>query len=363
MNFFSSSSPKIIAVVGATGSQGGATVKSFHALAESGNNEFQVRAITRDPTSDKAKAIEPLVKEVVKADADDVRSMVTAFKGCYGAFLMSDFWQDMDVAHEMQVLRNFKEAVKEAGVKHVVLSTLESCKEYVDSSENKDTWKYCDEDKGMYSSHLDGKWEVTKEFVEEGIPVTPFLTCFYYENFINLGMGPSRQSDSDPYAITLPSADSKLQMVAVADIGKVACAIFQDPSLIGKTVGVRSCEMSVQEIADTFASICGVPVVYNSVPWDVYASFGFPGAEDLANMFRFMAEDEQTWKANRDDSDELLKVMGGGISLEEWITSNKHAFELKATPATEEMAPDRAERETAMSSPQTTSECCVCTIS
>lgn len=357
MNIFSSSSslpsPKIIAVVGATGNQGGATVKAFHALSEeSSDQDFQIRAITRDPTSDKAKAIEPLVHEVVKADADDVASMVSAFKGCYGAFLVSNFWEDFNVDHEMQILRNLKQAVKEAGVKHVVLSTLESSVEFVDglSSEEKDTWKFLpDEEKGMYVPHFDGKWEVTKEFMEDGIPVTALFTSFYFENFF-IGMGPSRQSDTDPYALTMPMGDAKLQMVAVADIGKAACAIFKDSSLIGKTVGVRSVELTVKEIADVFTSVCGVPVGYNSVPWDIFATFPFPGAAEFANMFRFYAENEETFSANRDTAEKLLETVGGATVFEEWLTANKDAFKLEETPQEEYKPPQ--------------SECCEqCTIS
>lgn len=350
--------------MGATGKQGGAAVKAFHDLAKQSDNklDFQLRAITRDPTKDTAKEIEPLVHEVVKADGNDVASMVEAFKGCYGAFLVTDFWQDMNVDNEMQVLRNLKEAVKEAGVKHVVLSSLEGSKEYVNSlsSEEKETWKpvpgaaSSPEAKEMYVPHLDGKFKITKEFQDSGVPVTMLYTSFYYENFIYFGMGPSRQSDSDPYAITLPMADAKLQMVAVADIGKAVCAIFQDSSLIGKTVGVRSASMTGQEIVDVFTSMCGVPVSYNKVPWDVYASFGFPGAEEMGNMFRLFVEEEQTYITNRDTSDELLKGMGGAITLEDWIASNKHAFELQAEdPATKETY-----------TPPPSNDCCSqCTIS
>lgn len=333
MNMFgSSTTSKTIAIVGATGHQGGATVKAFHALQESGNKDYLVRAITRDPNSEKAKALEPIVKEIVKADANDVDSMVEAFKGCYGAFLVSDFWQNMDVNNEMQVLRNLKEAAKKAGVKHIVLSTLEGSKEFVNNAKNKDTWKVPAgfEEIGMYVPHLDGKYMVTKEFEEEGLPTTIFRTSFYYENFINFGMGPARQSDSAPYAITFPLNDAKMQMVAVSDIGKAACAIFQDENLIGEAVGITSEALTGQEIVDVFTKVCGQPVHYNNVPWNVYASFGFPGADDLANMFRFFAEDAETFAANRVVSDDFLEKMGGLTSLEEWVTANKDSFQLQA---------------------------------
>lgn len=320
---------KLIAVMGATGAQGGAVIRAFDALKKSGNAGYSIRAITRNPTSEKAKAIAPLVDEVVKADGDDVESMAHVFEGCHGVFVLSNFWEDMDVNHEMQVLRNVKDALKKTiGVKHIVLSTLEDSRKFVANAENKDTWKVVKscEELGMFVPHFDGKAEVTEEYIAEGLPVTSFYTCFYYENFIHFGMGPARQADTDPYAITLPIGDSKLAMVAVADIGKAACAIFQDESLIGKTVGVASDFLAGNEIADVFTQVCGQTVVFNAVPWEVYASFGFPGADDLANMFRLKVESNKAFNGRRVLSDAMKERMGGVTSLGTWVTENKASF-------------------------------------
>jgi hypothetical protein len=117
-----------------------------------------------------------------------------------------------------------------------------------------------------------------------------FLTSFYYENFINFGMGPKAHGDG-PKSITFPIADSKMCINAVEDIGKFGAKIFEDESLIGKQVGVQSSALTGNEIAAVFEDVLGEKVVYNSVPRDVYAGFGFPGAEDLANMFQFFHED------------------------------------------------------------------------
>jgi len=323
---------KTIAVMGATGAQGGSTVKAFHALKEGGNNDFKVRAITRDPTSEKAKAIESLVDEVVKADSNDESSMVEAFKGCHGAFIVTNFWEDMDANHEMAVLRKIKDAATKAGVKHIVLSTLESAKDFVDQAENEETWKVPEgyEESGFYVPHFDGKAEVTKEYDE--LPVTKFYTSFYYENFINFGMGPSRQSEKDAYALTFPLGDVKMPVVAVSDIGKAACAIFQDESLIGKSVGIQSEVLTGKEMADVFSKVCGQPVHYYAVPTDVYASFGFPGAADLANMFRFKVENADNFQAARMIDDiELLEKIGKTTTLEEWVIENKDSFQLNPT--------------------------------
>jgi uncharacterized protein YbjT (DUF2867 family) len=234
----------------------------------------------------------------------------------------------MNVKHEMDTMRNCLNAAKAAGVKHICLSSLEDCRELINKAENKDTWKIIgDESLGMYVPHLDGKGQVTREFADSGLPITTFLTSFYYENFIYFGMGPAKHGDG-PHAITFPMGDMKKTMVSVADIGKAACAILRDPSTIGKTVGVKSDIMTCKEIADTFSKVLGVPVVYNDVPTEVYASFGFPGADDLANMFRYEKEFQEQFLSNREMSADFIEKMGGCESFEDWLTAHKDSFKI-----------------------------------
>jgi len=323
---FTGGDTKTIAIMGATGSQGGSVVKAFHNLD---NSNFKIRAITRDPESEKAKAIESMVEEVVKADGDDEDSLVAAFEGCHGVFVVCNFWEDMDVKHEMKTMRTIKDALKIAKVKHVVLSTLPDTRKFVnEEAEDKASWTVLDKELGMYTPHFDGKGEVELEYAAE-LPTTGMYTTFYMENYISFGMGPSRQADTDPYAITFPLGDAKLPMVAVEDIGKCACAIFRDQSLIGKFVGVHSEALTGKEIAEAFTKVCGQPVQYNAVPTDVYASFGFPGADDLANMFRFFKENESAFIESLTPPESILSEMGGTAKLEDFLTANKSAFDLQ----------------------------------
>lgn len=251
--------------------------------------------------------------------------MVKAFEGCYGAFILSNFWEDMDVKHEMKTLRTCKEAAKKAGLKHVVLSTLEDTRKFVNEQDNKDSWKVLTEDSKMYVPHFDGKGEVDIEYDAE-LPCTRLYTCAYMENFINFGWF-AKQGDSDAYGITFPmAAEKKLALVAIEDIGKCACAIFKDPSMIGKSVGVMSDALTGPEIAATFNKVTGKTVSYNPVPVEVYASFGFPGCEDLANMFRYYDENEAAFLKAREIPKSVLKDMGGVVNFEEYVTANKAAF-------------------------------------
>ncbi len=339
---------KIIAIMGVTGLQGGAVVKAFDSLKKSSpaaagmvssfksisccftgveeQEEFVLRGISRNPSSEKAETIKPFLDEIVQADANDEESMVKAFEGCYGAFIVTNFWEDFDPKHEIEITRTLKEASKKAGLKHVVLSTLEDTRTFVNKAENKDDWKVLNEELGMYVPHFDGKGEAAKDFASE-VPTTKLLTSFYIENYINLGMGPSRQNESEPYGITMPMGDSKLPMVSVVDIGKMVCACFQDPSTIGKTQGVMSDALTGKEIAATFAKVCDFEEVqYNAVPVEVYASFPFPGAADLANMFRFKDQFEQEYLSARMIDNALVKKMGGTVKLVDWIEENKASF-------------------------------------
>lgn len=317
---------KTIAVMGATGLQGGAVIRAFNELKENGNKDYVVRGISRDPTSSKADAIKPFLDEFVQADADNEESMVKAFDGCYGAFVVTDFFQDFDVRHEIETTRLIKEAAKKAKLEHVVLSTLDDTRQVVKKADNKDTWKVLDEELGMYVPHFDGKGSAARDFVSE-VPTTKLLTTMYMESFINYGMGPSRQNKDDPYAITFPMGEAKLSLVSLKDIGKCVCAILQDPSKIGTTQGIMSEALTCASIAKSFETIFDEPVHYNSCSTEVYGSFGFPGAADLANMFRFFKEFEEEVLSSRSPSDDLLKVMGGLDKFEDWLLANESGFQ------------------------------------
>lgn len=168
--------------MGATGAQGGAVVRALNDMKDQG---FEARAITRDPTSSKAKAIEPLVKEVVKANGDDEESMIEAFKGCYGA---SNFWEDCDAIHEMTLLRTVKSAIHKCPeLKHVVLSSFEYTTPSIDAADNKESWAILKDEPKMYVPHFDAKGIVGKEYLAEGIPVTLYL--FLLREFYQLWYG------------------------------------------------------------------------------------------------------------------------------------------------------------------------------
>lgn len=305
--------------MGATGLQGGAVVDALLTAKD----KFSIRAVTRNPESDKAKALVEKGCEVVKADADDVPSMVAALSGAYGAFLVTNFWADMSMSHEIETTDKLRKAVLEAKVEHVVLSTLEDTRAIINALDDKDTWKILEEETKSYVPHLDGKGEAGQRFLDSDVPVTLLFTSFYFDNFINFGMGPQKHGVDQPLSITFPTGDKSFALNSLRDIGCNVLSILQDPSTINTKQGVASVIATGNDLAESFSKVIGEPVVFNAVPVDVYASFGFPGAADLANMFRFWGSYEDPLRKVEACEKRLGRKTD---SLEAWIEENKAAF-------------------------------------
>jgi len=222
---------KIIAVVGATGAQGGGLVRAIQGDPDGG---FIARALTRNVSSDKAKELAQQGAEVVTADVDDVESLKRAFEGAYGAYCVTFFWDHFSPEREMAQAKAMAEAARHAGLQHVIWSTLEDTRQWVPLSDDRMPTLM-----GKYKvPHFDAKGEADRFFRDLGVPTTFLLTSFYWDNFIYFGSGPQRLPDGT-LAITFPMDDKPLSAIAVEDIGKCAYGIFKrGRELIGKTVAI-----------------------------------------------------------------------------------------------------------------------------
>jgi uncharacterized protein YbjT (DUF2867 family) len=315
---------KIIAVVGATGAQGGGLVRAI--LADP-NGPFTARAITREVNSDKARELAALGAEVVAADIDDLDSVRRAFEGAYGAFCVTFFWAHFSAEKELEEARIMATAARDAGVKHVIWSTLEDTRKLVPLSDDRMPTLH-----GKYKvPHFDGKGEADAIFTQLGVPTTFLLTSFFWENFLFFGMGPAR-GDDGKLGITFPMGDKKLPGIGVEDIGRAAYGIFQHPELIGQYVGVAGEHLTGAEMAAAFSKIAGEEVRYNSVPPEVYRSFGFPGADDLGNMFQYKHDFEREFRGAR-DVDETRKLNPALQSFDAWLAANKERISIPAPPS------------------------------
>jgi uncharacterized protein YbjT (DUF2867 family) len=306
---------KVIAVVGATGAQGGGLVR---AILDDKNGPFTARAITRNANSDKAKALADAGAEVVVADLDDAKSLKKAFEGAHGIYCVTNFWEHFKPEKELSQARNMAQAAKDAGVKHVIWSTLEDTRESIPLSDNRMPTLM-----GKYKvPHFDGKGEANAVFTQLGVPTTFLLTSFYWDNFIHFGMGPKKGADGK-LAITFPLGSRKLAGIAAEDIGKTAYAIFDDgDELIGKTVGIAGGHLTGEQMAKSLSKALGQPVSYNAVSPETYRAFGFPGADDLANMFQFNSDFEQDCCDARNISE--TKSLNPELqTFDRWLGENK----------------------------------------
>ncbi len=278
-------SKKTIVVFGATGAQGGGLAK---AILSDPNSEFQVRAVTRNADSEKAKQLEAQGAEVVEADIDNKQSIVNVLKGAYGAFFVTFFWDHFSPEKEYAQAKSMAEAAKETNMTHVIWSTLEDTR----------NWVPIDDDRmptlqGKYKvPHFDAKGEANQCFIDAGVNTTFLIASFYWENLIYFGMGPKKGPDGN-FAISFPMGDKKLAGVAAEDIGKCAYGIFKKGlELSGKTIGVAGDHLNGTEMANSLSKALDIDVSYNEVSPEQYRGFGFPGADDLGNMFQFYRDFE-----------------------------------------------------------------------
>lgn len=306
---------KIIAVIGATGAQGGGLVR---AILNDQNTEFSVRAITRNANSEKAQELKSLGADVVTANVEDKESLVNAFKGAYGVYCVTFYWEHFSPEKEMQHAKNLAAAAKDAAVKHVIWSTLEDTRKWVPANDESMPTLM-----GKYKvPHFDAKGEADKYFVNSGVPYTLLYTSFYWDNFIHFGMGPQKGTDGE-LGITFPLADKKMPGIAAVDIGKCAFGVFKaGEKYKGKSVGISGGHLTGKQMADGFSKVLGTPVKYNAVPAEMYRKFGFPGAEDLGSMFKFKADYEEYFCGAR-NVEESKALNPDILSFETWLSSVK----------------------------------------
>ena len=309
---------KVIAVVGSTGAQGGGLAR---AILDDPNGGFACRAITRDPSKAQAQALAAKGAEVVKADIDDVDSLKKAFAGAYGAYCVTNFWEHLSGEKEKAQARNLAEAAKAAGLKHVIWSTLEDTRKLMAPDDTRMPMlqqKY-------RVPHFDAKDEANAYFA--GLPVTYLVTSFYWDNLYAFGLGP-KKGDDGVYNWAFPMGNKRLAGIAVEDIGKVAYGIFKAGSkYIGKTVGITGENLTLDEMSEKLSKGLGVPVKYHAVEADAYRGFGFPGADEMGNMFQVYRDFEKEVLGAR--SSDAARTLNPSLqTFDQWLAKNKSKIAL-----------------------------------
>jgi uncharacterized protein YbjT (DUF2867 family) len=312
---------KIIAVVGATGAQGGGLVRAI--LKDSGS-QFSVRALTRDTGSEKAKALAKLGAEVSAVNIDDEDSLKKAFQGAYGAYCVTFFWDHLSPEREMAQAAAMARAAKHAGLKHVIWSTLEDTRQWVPLADNRMPTLM-----GKYKvPHFDAKGASNRLFPENDVPTTFLLTSFFWDNFIGFGMGPKKGSGGQ-LAIAMPMGDAKLPGIVAEDIGRCAYGIFlRGQETIGKTFGIAGEHLTGKEIAASFTRVLNQKVRYHAISTEEYRRLGFPGAQDLGNMFQFKRDFNEIFCSAR--KVDIARALNPSMqSLDAWLEQNKTRIPLE----------------------------------
>jgi len=305
---------KIIAVVGATGTQGGGLARAI--LADP-NGGFAVRAITRDPNKDNAKALAAKGAQVVQANLDDVESLKKAFAGAYGVYGVTNFWEHFSAEKEKAQAKNIADAAKAAGVKHVIWSTLEDTRKLMEPG-----------DKRMPTlqekyrvPHFDAKADADAYF--SGLPATYLVTSFYWDNLYMFKLAPTKGTDG-VYSWTFPMGNAKLAGIAAEDIGKCAYGVFKaGQQYVGKRVGITGENLTMNEMSDKLGKGLGIgSVKYNAVEPDTYRGFGFQGADEMGNMFQVYRDFEKQVLGAR--SADVSRQLNPQLqSFDQWLTNNK----------------------------------------
>ncbi|HEY3884638.1 MAG TPA: NmrA/HSCARG family protein [Vicinamibacterales bacterium] len=309
---------RVIAVIGATGAQGGGLARAILADPAGG---FACRAITRDPSKEKALDLASHGAEIVRADLDDVAGLEKVFAGAYGAFCVTNFWEHLSAEKEKAQARNLAAAAKAAGVKHVIWSTLEDTRKLMAPGDTRMPMLQ----QHYRVPHFDAKAEADAFFA--GLPVTYLVTSFYWDNIYAFGLAPKKGTDGG-YSWVMPMGDRRLAGIAAEDIGKVACGIFMAGSkYIGKTVGIAGEFLTIAEMGEKLSKALGIRVTYQAVEADAYRQFGFPGADELGNMFQVYRDFEKEVVGAR-SVDAARALNPELLTFDQWLAKYKSKIPL-----------------------------------
>jgi len=276
---------KLIAVVGATGQQGGAVVRALQA-----SNQFKVRALTRNP----AKHSE-LADEVIQADLNRRETLRAAFEGAHGIFLVTNPWEQG--TNEVEQATAAIRAAKDAGVKHLVWSTLPDV-EAISGGQ-------------LHVPHFTGKAKVDRIVKEaEFTNYTFVIAPFYYQNLIGV-LAPQKQTDeSVGWVLPLDPTVRSIHMGDITELGDIVAGAFAHPDQArnGGYLPLVGDFMSFNEIVDTL-NRQGHNFSFNHVSKEVFAGF-FPGAAEIAEMFNYFQEHPYLGSDSRDQVALANKIAG-----------------------------------------------------
>lgn len=253
---------KPIVVTGATGQQGGATAR---ALLGRG---WQVRALVRDPASAAARALANAGATLVEADFDAPASLRTAMIGAHGVFSVQTFMNESGIGGEVRHGRAVAEAAVAAGVAHVVYSSVGGA------------------DRASGVPHFESKWAIERYLRQLRVPTTVLRPTFFMDNFA--AHWPVVE-DSTVVVRLAVTPTTRMQLIAVRDIGAIAADAFEHPAeYLGRSLELAGDELTGPEIAGVFGRVAGLPARFEETPLaEVAANQYIPYRHEIALMFEW----------------------------------------------------------------------------
>ncbi|KAH7042849.1 NmrA family transcriptional regulator [Macrophomina phaseolina] len=249
---------KLITVFGATGNQGGSVISSILAHTVL-SKEFKVRGITRDPSKPAAQALIAKGVEVKSADLNSKSSLTDAIRGSHTVFLVTNYWETAKYDVEVAQGKNVADVAKEAGVKHLIFSSLLHATKTTNG-------------RLKHIPHFDAKADIEEYIRKSGIPATFYLPGFFMSNFAQ--MLQKGEDGSYTYAVPIGEA-SKFPLIDIAaDTGKFVTAIIKKrDSLLGARVYGAEDYYTPRRFLDELEEVTGKKAKFVQVSADTYKSF------------------------------------------------------------------------------------------
>lgn len=273
---------RMILVTGATGRQGGAVSRE---LLDRG---YAVRGLTRNPESDRAKAMSQIGVEMVQGDFDDAASLAAAMEGAHGVFAVTDFWEhgyDKEVQHGQQLV----DAAMAADVEHFVFTSVASA------------------DASTGIPHFESKGEIEVYLRESGIGFSIVRPVEFMDNVRYI-----RESVLSGVYFDPRDSDRSHQWIAVSDIGYLVGEAFDNPEeWLGRTSEIAGDQLTIAEFVDALSHAAGVDIHYQQLTWSVYEE---QAGEEMTNMLRWF--DESGYQA---DVEALRSTYPNLLTFEQYL--------------------------------------------
>ena len=253
---------KLIAVVGASGQQGGAVVRALKA-----RGQFRVRALTRNPDQHG-----DLADEVAEANLDQPETLKAAFHGVHGVFAVTNFWNEGTDEHKQATAAI--DAAKDAGVEHFIWSTLPNVEAISGGA--------------FTVRHFTGKANIdpiveAAKFAHHAFVVAPF----YYQNLVG-ALGPQKQANgSMGWTLPLDPDVRCMHMGDIRELGNIVAGAFARPDKAGngEYLPLVGDFLSFRDVVETLNGL-GHRFTFDHVPAEVFGTF-FAGAAEMAEMFKY----------------------------------------------------------------------------